>query len=477
MSRFFNRKAEKISQGVAEFENRQIAENAVSPESIDDALFEKSAFDEQSVEKTGYSNYSYWRSTLQVFLKNRVAIFFLCILITMLAFTFIQPLLPNQKIPTKIYAYDDTGKRITNKQPSFSNVFGKLLAGQSVVLTDAGKTWAAVENTLEKLGRNVRLEALALEGKYTLVRTEDGQEGYVPTNVLRFDLNEGDEQKAYPKPARTFAQTELTIYPAKELFIDINDLDIAEHPPGAKVFEAVTNKATTLRTERTTLAFWFGTNAIGQDLWSRIWSGTRTSLFIGVSVGVICALIGIVLGALWGYVRKLDKIFTEVYNVIENIPATVVRMLITYIMRPSLSTIIIVMCMTGWIGMARFIRNQIVIIRDREYNLASRCLGTGTWQMILRNMLPYLVSVIMLRIAMAIPEAIGTEVFLTYIGLGLPVTLPSLGNLLNEGRIVMTDAALTYQLVFPAIIVSVITMSFYALGNAFADAADPRNHV
>ena len=87
------------------------------------------------------------------------------------------------------------------------------------------------------------------------------------------------------------------------------------------------------------------------------------------------------------------------------------------------------------------------------------------------------VSVIMMRVALAIPLAIGQEVFLTYIGLGLPLSVPSLGNLINEGRIVMMSPSLRYQLIFPSIILSMITISFYVMGNSFADAADPRNHV
>lgn len=223
--------------------------------------------------------------------------------------------------------------------------------------------------------------------------------------------------------------------------------------------------------------FWFGTNSIGQDLWARIWSGTRTSLLIGIIVGISDAVIGITIGALWGYVRKLDRIITEIYNVIDNIPTTIILILLTYILRPSIFTIIFSMCITSWLQMARFVRNQIVIIRDREYNLASRCLGTSTMRIIFKNLLPYLVSVIMLRMALAIPYAIGSEVFLTYIGLGLPVSIPSLGNLINEGRMLMMSSSLRYQLIFPSLILSLITISFYVLGNVFADSADPRNHI
>ena len=223
--------------------------------------------------------------------------------------------------------------------------------------------------------------------------------------------------------------------------------------------------------------FWFGTNTIGQDLWSRIWSGTRTSLFIGFAVALTEALVGIFMGVIWGYVRKLDRLMTEIYNVLDNIPTTIVLILIAYILHPSVPTLIFAMCLTGWLGMSRFVRNQIVIIRDRDYNLASRCLGTGTFRIIFRNLLPYLVSVIMLRMALTIPEAIGNEVFITYIGLGIPVSIPSLGNLVNEGRQLITSPSLRYQLIFPAIVLSVVTISFYIIGNAFADAADPKNHV
>lgn len=310
---------------------------------IDPSLFEFADYDESKSELTGYSNYSFWRSTFQVFMKNKVAVALLILIICVVLFTFIQPFLPGQKSPTKIYIDPGTNLQYRNVQPN----------------------------------------------------------------------NE----------------------------------------------------------------FWFGTNSIGQDLWARIWSGTRTSLFIGVAVGLFEAVVGITIGAIWGYVRKLDAIITEIYNVWDNIPQTVVLIILTYIMKPSIPTIIFAMCMTGWLQMARFVRNLIIIIRDREYNLASRCLGTPTHRVITKNLLPYLVSVIMLRMALAIPAAIGNEVFLSYIGMGLPLDIPSLGNLINEGRILMMDPNQRYQLFFPAAVISLVTISFYVIGNVFADSADPRNHV
>ena len=309
----------------------------------EEELFTPAEFDHSNAERAGYSNYSYWGATLRAFFKNKAAVFFLGIIVVVLAFTFIQPLLPGQRDPKTINNDPLTGVQIINRAP--------------------------------------------------------------------------DEE------------------------------------------------------------YWFGTNSIGQDLWARTWAGTRTSLGIGFAVACFEALFGTFIGVLWGYVRKLDTFFTELYNIFDNIPQTLVLILVSYIMRPSVGTIIFALCLTGWLGMARFIRNQIVIIRDRDYNLASRCLGTTTGRIVSKNLLPYLVSVIALRMSLAIPSAIGNEVFVTYIGIGLPTDIPSLGNLVQAGRVLMSQPSLRYQLLFPTAVLAIITISLYVVGNAFADAADPKNHV
>ncbi len=334
---------DNISRPLEESLEQEMKEKMGSVEGMtDEELFSFAEYSEEEAEKTGYSDYSYWKSTFRMFLKNKIAVFMLIVMVVIIAFTIIQPYLPGQMDP-------------------------------NVVNTDP--------------------------------------DAFIP-----------------------------------------------------------------LRNVKPNSTYWFGTNSIGQDLWSRIWSGTRTSLFIGFVVAIIEAVVGITVGVLWGYVRKLDFFFTELYNVVDNIPQTIILILVTYILTPSVKTLIFAMSITGWIGMARFIRNQILMIRDRDYNLASRCLGTPTRRLVLKNLLPYLVSVIMLRMALTIPSAIGSEVFITYIGLGLPSTTPSLGRLIEEGRKVMMNAAQRYQLIYPTVILSIVTISFYIVGNAFSDAADPKNH-
>ena len=339
MKRYRDKKTDQLGDALC----RQLDQELRRPDLTDEELFSFAEFDASAAERGGYSNYSYWSATVRAFLRDKVAVFFLVLMVALLAFTFIQPFLPGQMDPLTIH-YDESGRVLQNLSP--------------------------------------------------------GEEGFL-----------------------------------------------------------------------------FGTNEIGQDIWARIWSGTRTSLLIGFVVACVEAVVGIFMGVLWGYVRKLDFLFTDLYNVLDNIPQTLLLILFSYILMPGVDTIIFALCLTGWLGMARFIRNQVVIIRDRDYNLASRCLGTSIRSIVFRNLLPYLVSVITMRMALAIPSAIGNEVFVTYIGIGLPVNIPALGNLIDTGRRLMMIPALRYQLYFPVAVLALITISFYVIGNAFADAADPKNHV
>ncbi|MDR0958277.1 MAG: ABC transporter permease [Clostridiales bacterium] len=224
-----------------------------------------------------------------------------------------------------------------------------------------------------------------------------------------------------------------------------------------------------------TALHWFGTDGIGRDLWSRVWYSTRISLSISFIVALIEIIVGFIVGAIWGYVRSVDKYMIEIYNAIMNIPQMILFILMTYILAPGYWTIILSLSIVGWLSMAKYTRNLVFIIRDREYNLASRCLGTPMHRMITRNLLPHLLSVIMLRFSLLIVSVIAVEVTLTYLGVGLPPEIPSLGVLISEGRTQITFRP--HLMTFPTIVVALITISFYIVGNTLADASDPRNHV
>ena len=203
--------------------------------------------------------------------------------------------------------------------------------------------------------------------------------------------------------------------------------------------------------------YWFGTDNIGRDYWCQVWYAAQTSIRLALVVALGEGIVGIIIGLVWGYVRSLDRFFTELYNLINNIPIIIYMTLIALMIGQSFTIMAISLIATGWLVMARRVRNMVFMYRDREYNLA------------------YLVSVIILRLALSIPSTIGLESTLSYLGLGLDDRTPSLGVLLRNARLFFLDYP--YLLIFPAAIVSIISVTFYICGNAFSDAADPRNHV
>ena len=252
----------------------------------------------------------------------------------------------------------------------------------------------------------------------------------------------------------TFIAPAISIYDAKTVRIDFPNRETRFVSPNSH--------------------FWFGTDSVGCDYWCQVWSATRTSIILSVSVSVGQIIVGVIIGLLWGYVRKLDRFFTELYNFIDNIPTIIYMTLIALMIGKSTMIMAIAMIAFYWLGTARNIRNLVFIYRDREYNLASRCLGTGLWRILTKNIFPYLISVIVLRLALSIPGIIAYETTLSYLGL-LDISTPSLGILLRDARSNFLEYP--YLLVFPAAIVSLITVTFYLVGNAFSDACDPRNHV
>lgn len=221
--------------------------------------------------------------------------------------------------------------------------------------------------------------------------------------------------------------------------------------------------------------FWFGTDELGRDYWSQVWYATQTSIKLALLVALGECVVGITIGCLWGYVRALDRPITEIYNVINNIPTIIYMTLIALLVGQSFFIMAVSLIAFGWLRMARNVRNLVLMYRDREYNLASRCLGTPVWRILVKNIFPYLISIIILRLALSIPQTIALETTLSYLGLGLDVNEPSLGILLRNAKGCFMREP--YMLIFPAAIVSIITVTFYLVGNAFSDAADPRNHV
>lgn len=219
----------------------------------------------------------------------------------------------------------------------------------------------------------------------------------------------------------------------------------------------------------------FGTDDKGNSLFNALWAGTKTSLFLAVMATLITEFLGVVIGMFWGFSKKIDAVMIEVYNVLSNIPTTLIAMILVYALGAGMKQLIFALCITTWVSTAYFIRVQVMIIRDREYNLASKCLGTPTYKIILNNVLPYLVSVIITSISRDIPLFISTEVALSYMGVGLSEEIPSLGKMIQQYAPYMTSAS--YLFWIPVFTAAIVSVSLYIVGQALADASDPRTHM
>jgi len=226
---------------------------------------------------------------------------------------------------------------------------------------------------------------------------------------------------------------------------------------------------------RPSLQYWFGTDTYGNSLFDAVWAGTRNSLFVAFMATLITTVLGVAVGAIWGYSKKLDVIMIEVYNVIANIPFTLLVMVLMYVLGSGVWQLIFSLSVTSWLGTAYFIRVQVMIIRDREYNLASRCLGTPTTTIIVHNILPYLISVIVTSVSRNLPMYISYEVFLSFLGIGLTREQASLGRMINDYSQFMVSAP--YLFWIPLAVSAIISVSLYVVGQTLADASDPKTHM
>ena len=218
-----------------------------------------------------------------------------------------------------------------------------------------------------------------------------------------------------------------------------------------------------------------GSGAMGNSILYGIISSARTSLLLATICAAINMTVGIIMGAVWGYSKRVDAVMLVIYNIVANVSYILLISVLVYIVGSGFWSFIFALTITGWLSIAYFFRNQVMIIRDREYSLASRCLGTPIPRMISKNILPFLTSVIVTVLATELPSYISMEVFLSYIGIGLSAAVPSLGRMIQQAQ----SSFLVFPWEFwpPVIVASLITIILYVLGQNLADASDPRTHM
>ncbi len=228
-----------------------------------------------------------------------------------------------------------------------------------------------------------------------------------------------------------------------------------------------------LKNEAPSRAFWFGTDDLGRDIFTRTACGARISLFVGVSA----ALIDLMIGVLWGGIAalaggRIDNLLMRMADILYAIPYMLVVIMLMVVLGSGLIPILIALTITGWIGMARIVRGQIYLLKEQEYILAAIALGAGRRRILFKHLIPNAMGPIIVTMTLTIPVAIFTEAFLSFLGLGVQAPVASWGTMASDGLPAMRYYP--WRLFFPAFFISITMLAFNLVGDGLRDALDPR---
>ncbi|MEV5029748.1 ABC transporter permease [Paenibacillus sp. LPE1-1-1.1] len=219
--------------------------------------------------------------------------------------------------------------------------------------------------------------------------------------------------------------------------------------------------------------YWFGTDDLGRDLFTRTWMGAGISLQVGLYAALADLVLGVIIGGIMGYFGgRVDEILNRFCEILYSIPSMLIIILLIVIFKPSMLTIVVALSITGWISMAWIVRGQIMQLKNQEYVMAAQALGAGTGRILFRHLIPNAMGPIIVTLTLTVPSAIFAEAFLSFLGLGVQSPAASLGTMINDA--IKAWTLYPWRMIFPAAVISITMLCFNIFGDGLRDALDPK---
>ncbi len=218
---------------------------------------------------------------------------------------------------------------------------------------------------------------------------------------------------------------------------------------------------------------WFGTDALGRDIWSRIWIGARVSLFIGIVSALTQMVIGMLIGSISGLAGgKTDMLIMRFVDILIAIPFLIWVSLFMLVLEPGIHSINLAFSLTQWSGMARLVRGEVLRLKAAEFVIAAKTMGASNWRLLRRHFFPNVLPVVIVAVTFQVTNAIFGEAFLSYIGIGIQPPLVSWGKMVASGITEMRSYP--YMLFIPAVFISLTMLAFQLISDGLRDATDPK---
>lgn len=408
-------------------------------------MWEKLDKSQKDSEKVSRNSLTYWQDASRRLKQNKVAVVAMMVILLVVAMAIFVPMFWPIKYSNQVLDFSNIPQKLDVYEISQDEYIYVTKAYKAIEVSKDGELLQMYK--VKKDDQSNRMYIYDLNGKELVVDYSLYFEAKKEFLAL--------EKKAKKDPTIDLAEAQYNLDNAKKIEVRLEGKEILPN-------KTVRNKT-----------YVFGTDYLGRDMFIRVLYGGRISLIVGFVAAFLNFVIGILYGGIAGYFGgRIDNFMMRIVDIIGSIPTLLYVILLMVIFEPGLGTIILALAITNWLGMARMVRGQVLSLKEQEFVLAAQTLGASTKRIMLKHLIPNIMGPVMVAITMQVPNAIFTEAFLSFVGLGISAPKASWGALCNDALAGLFTYP--YQLFYPAMAISITILAFNLFGDGLRDALDPK---